>query len=445
MKKVLVLVLALTMLLAGCKTNDGNPEVTKGTEETKQEEPVEITEETVLEFKKSLETADNPEEIREQMDIIIAGSKEEQSDGVLADYLEYLRAYSTMGMSKDWDKLQELEKYFDAGTQTIKADSITDPSLRELYDHLTGAGYKFIRVEGSVEPIIDYRSMESYSGSISDEMEEYLRFKAMDSDNVWAMDGGIVIPVKELGERIASAEAFLKKYPESELKGNVLRDYRNYLSGYIGGLDNTPVVSDGGYVKEYLEAYEDYLLKHPDTAAGGALKRYYEGLKAKGFAAPYKENDPADRLEFKWRVESIVDGIARGFGLPAEYSDLFKTTENLIIRNKPDTSGEILWVIPKGTTVTSVSVWNGWATVHTSGWSGYSSLEYLTPVEFDSEHHYMTAWNVNLREGPGTESPLLTLIPAQTVIYVDEIKDGWGRTSYAGASGYISMSYVKKP
>ncbi|ETA81804.1 hypothetical protein T472_0204455 [Youngiibacter fragilis 232.1] len=443
MKRVLAVLIIITMLISACTTGGETPEETKKPEET-QKETVVVTDETVLEFKESLKTADDPFEVRKKLDIIMASGSEEQSDTVLADYMRYLSAYSSMGMSKDWDKLQDLEPYFDA-SENIDPESITDPSLKELYKSLTGAGYKFIRVEGSVEPIVDYRSMESYSDSISDGMKDYLKFKAMDSDKVWAMDAGLVIPVKELGDRIAAAEGFLKKYPDSELKGDVLRDLRNYLSGYFGGLDNTPVADGGGYVKEYIDAYEDFLQKHPDTSAAGALKKYYDDIKAKGFAAPYKEGDTAGRLDFKWRVEAITDGLVSKFGSVAEYSELLKTTENLVIRSKPDTKGELLFVIPKGTIITANSIWNGWAAVHTSGWSGYSSMDYLVPVEYDASHHHMTLWNVNLREGPSTDSKILTQIPAQTIIFIDEINDGWGKTSHAGITGYISMSYVKKP
>ena len=443
MRRVLAVLIIITMMLSACTTGGETPEETKKPEET-QKETVVVTEETLLEFEESLKTADEPFEVRKKLDFILANGSEEQSDTVLADYMRYLRAYSSMGMSKDWDKLQELEPYFDA-TEKIDPESITDSTLKELYVSLTGAGYKFIRVEGSVEPIVDYRSMESYSDSISDEMKDYLSFKAMDSDKVWAKDAGLVIPVKELGDRIAAAEGFLKKHPDSELKGNVLRDLRNYLSGYFGGLDNTPVADGGGYAKEYLDAYVDFLQKYPDTYAAVALKKYYDEIKSKGFAAPYKEGDTAGRLDFKWRVEAIADGIVSKFGSVAEFTELLKTTENLVIRSRPDTKGELLFVIPKGTIITANSIWNGWAAVHTSGWSGYCSMDYLVPVEYDSLHHHMTLWNVNLREGPSTDSKILTQIPAQTIIYVDEITDGWGKTSHAGITGYISMSYVKKP
>lgn len=445
MKRVLAAVLFCTLFLAACTTGGEKPTETGKPEETKQEEPVEITEETLQEFKKSLETSDDPVGIRKQMDEMMASATEEQSDAILADYVGYLDAYRRMGMTDVWNKLQGLEPYFDDVTEVISPDSITDSDLKALCSRMTDAGYKLIRIEGTVEPVVDYTLMGSYSDSISTEMEEYLRFKAMDSDKPWAKDAGIVIPVRELGERIAAAEGFLKKYPESGFKGNVLRDLGNYLNGYLGGLDNTPVTDGKAYSKEYLEAYEDYLDKHPDTKTAVVLGRYYADLKAKGFAAPYDDMNSADRLEFKWRIQGMAEGIVSEYGSVAENSDFLITTENLVIRSKPGTTGEQLYVIPKGTVVISEFSWKGWAWVHTSGWSGYSSMEYLKPVVFDPAHHRLTNWNVNLRESPGTDSPVLTLIPAQTIVYVDQMENGWGKTSYAGKEGYISLSLVKKP
>lgn len=445
MKRVLAAVLFCTLFLAACTTGGEKPTETGKPEETKQEEPVEVTEETLQEFRKRLETSDDPVGIRKQMDEMMASATEEQSDAILADYIGYLDAYKRMGMTDVWNKLQGLEPYFDDVTEAISPDSITDPDLKALYSRMVDAGYRFIRIEGTVEPIVDYGLMGSYSDNISTEMEEYLKFKAMDSDKPWAKDAGIVIPVSELGERIAAAEGFLKKYPESGFKGNVLRDLENYLNGYLGGLDNTPVTDGKGYTKEFLEAYEDYLEKHPDTKTAAVLGRYYADLKAKGFAAPYDDMNTADRLEFKWRIQAMTDSLVSEYGQMAEYQEFLMTTENLVMRSRPETKGDQLFVIPKGTVVISEFSLKGWAWVHTSGWSGYSSMEYLKPVDFDPAHHRMTNWNVNLRESPGTDSTVLTQIPAQTIVYVDEMENGWGKTSYAGKTGYISLSLVKKP
>lgn len=63
-------------------------------------------------------------------------------------------------------------------------------------------GYKFIQLEGSVEPVINFRFVENYTTHISAEMIDYGKFKSLDSDQLWVTDGGIVISIKELGEQI---------------------------------------------------------------------------------------------------------------------------------------------------------------------------------------------------------------------------------------------------
>lgn len=50
---------------------------------------------------------------------------------------------------------------------------------------------------------------------------------------------------------------------------------------------------------------------------------------------------------------------------------------------------------------------------------------------------------LNVRSGPSTSTSKLTAIPYGTTVTVTEVTDGWGKTSYEGKTGWISMEYTE--
>jgi uncharacterized protein YgiM (DUF1202 family) len=452
MKKIISLVLVGFMSLSACTVKDQPPVETGIGEETPLEEPagtpVNVSGENkdvIFNFEERLKTADDPLVIKPTMEEIMKTESKETNDAVLSAYLRYLRTYQFMGMTPYYDEFQKLQPYFDKGTQNLSSDSITDVSLKETFSRFESMGYKFIQLEGSVEPIINYHFVENYTNLISGEMIDYGKFKSLDSDQMWASDGGIVISIEELGDRIASAETFLKTYPDSKHKSDVVQDLKNYLHGYFGGLLNTPVVTTDGYTQSFINAYETYLKIHPDTATSKVLQTYYDELKASSFAAPYDENDPASTLHFRERIDGMANKVIKEFGSVVSDDHYVKTSENLNLRNAPELTGEILWVIPKGTIVKASMIWKDWVRIESAGWSGYAKMGYLTQIVLNPEKHRMTSLNLNLRQEPNLESPILMVIPAQTIVEVESIINDWGKTTYAGKTGYVSMTYLLNP
>jgi len=122
-----------------------------------------------------------------------------------------------------------------------------------------------------------------------------------------------------------------------------------------------------------------------------------------------------------------------------------KTSENLNLRNVPELTGEILYAIPKGSIVKASMIWKDWVRIETAGWSGYGKMDYLTQIVLSPENHRMTSMNLNLRQEPNLESPILMVIPAQTIVEVESIITDWGKTSYAEKTGYVSMTYLVNP
>jgi len=276
-------------------------------------------------------------------------------------------------------------------------------------------------------------------------MIDYGKFKSLESDQVCASDGGIVISIEELGDRIATAETFLKKYPDSKQKNDVLQNLKHYLQGYFGGLPNTTVATTDSYNQSFINAYKTYLKIHPDTSTSTVLQTYYNDQKATSFAAPYDESDPASTMRFNGRVEDMADKVVKDFGNLVSDNYYLKTTENLNLRNAPELTSQILWVIPKGTIVMASMIWKDWVIIESAGWSGFAKMDYLTPITLSLDKHHMTGMNLNLRQEPSLDSPVLMVIPAQTIVEVESIVSDWGKTTYAGKTGYVSTIYLIKP
>jgi len=119
--------------------------------------------------------------------------------------------------------------------------------------------------------------------------------------------------------------------------------------------------------------------------------------------------------------------------------DIRVTTASLNLRSGPGTSYSIIRVMPKGATVSVLSVSGSWAKVIYSGITGYASIAYLTPVSTTTM--YTTA-NLNMRTGPGTNYSIIRVIPKGAAVTVLSMSGGWARVSYGGSTGYTSAAYL---
>lgn len=457
MKRLLALLLAGTMILTACTvtedngngTGNGNTPPVETPGETPAEpgpEPdTELRQVTVDDFKRLLDEADSPSEVKENLDSRVMEANEKTADALVSEYLKYLWAYQFVGLHDRLDDIQKLEPYFDYDNEAVDSEDITDPEMKALYTELKDSGYRFIATEGYIMPIIDYHLLDPNAPRISTEMEEFGKFMALDSDKTWASDGGLRLDPKELGDRIALAEQFMTKYPESPRKGDVLEIYRNYLRAFLGGMDNTPVAVGNKYNESFTGAYGYFIEQYPETGTAKVVKEYYDELEATDFAAPYDESDRDSTFDFSKRIDSKVEEATGTYGALVSYHVYLMTTENLQMRSGPDLSRSVLITVPKGTVVREFFSWKGWSSIETAGWSGYSLKEYLEPVTLDVEQYRMTAESLNLRKDPDLNSPVFTVVPSGTLVRIESSEDGWGKTTYAGFTGYVSLTYLKRP
>lgn len=122
----------------------------------------------------------------------------------------------------------------------------------------------------------------------------------------------------------------------------------------------------------------------------------------------------------------------------------YRTTANLNIREGRGTNFRILTTMPKGTTVKVTDINQGWGKVTYGNHTGYSFMQYLSlNSPTNSTHKVSTSGKgLNLRTGRGTKYKILLSIPNGTNLSISDISGGWGKTSYKGKTGYVSMQYV---
>ncbi|MBR4866909.1 MAG: SH3 domain-containing protein, partial [Clostridia bacterium] len=144
------------------------------------------------------------------------------------------------------------------------------------------------------------------------------------------------------------------------------------------------------------------------------------------------------------------------------YTYKITTTSGVNLRSGAGTSYGKLTTIPYNKTVTVTEVKNGWGKTTYGGKTGWFSLDYAKKTGTTttatggstgsgdttttaSVKYVITASNgVNMRSGAGTSYDKVGAIPYNKTVTVTEVKNGWGKTTYGGKTGWFSLDYAKK-
>ena len=125
------------------------------------------------------------------------------------------------------------------------------------------------------------------------------------------------------------------------------------------------------------------------------------------------------------------------------------TTDDVNFRDEPNFDAEVLRVLPTGALVgTTGEREDGFAEIVHNGSRGWVSVAYLaeTPPESNesSTASEMTATDaLNLRQGPSTDAPVLTIIPAgDRVELTGEETDGYRGVTHGDTEGWVAAEYL---
>lgn len=160
------------------------------------------------------------------------------------------------------------------------------------------------------------------------------------------------------------------------------------------------------------------------------------------------------RVQVKMQHNSLGDLNQTGAGSTAPaISGQYEITANpsLRIRQGRGTNTKQIGSIPKGKVVSVTDIQNNWGKVTYNGVTGYISMEYTkkyttsTSTSTSSASYKITANpSLRIRSGRGTNYKQVGSIPYGKTVSVSDIKSNWGKVTYNGKTGYISMQYAQK-
>ncbi|OMF01060.1 hypothetical protein BK129_26155 [Paenibacillus amylolyticus] len=96
-------------------------------------------------------------------------------------------------------------------------------------------------LEGSLYPIMNYMDFQKYISYVKPDIKQYINIMAVETSNLAADDGALVIGYQEILNRALNQERFLNEYPKSNRLQQVKNLMNNYTLYTFYGLNNTPL------------------------------------------------------------------------------------------------------------------------------------------------------------------------------------------------------------
>ena len=312
---IVFIILVLSVILSSCfqtpqtQTSEKIPgeSPAEGTgsgvsEPEKQTSPEEITgstttttekidqEEIIRAFSTLVENNAMPDELIKYIDANL-GNADAITMKALLEKLEYAqKKYEEIAMQYlfEGDGQQKLQEAFKSEEELIieNIGRLPDGNFKKDILKMFQGGYKFVNLEGSYYPIIDFEYLKKYSQFLDEEYNDYLDIRATESNWVYSRDAGLTISWEELAKRMINAEKYLVKYTaETPRRIEMGSLFSGYFAAYLYGQNNTPTrdYQTNIVYDEVIQSYEDTIAKNPQSFAVGLISDYLEELRNNDF------------------------------------------------------------------------------------------------------------------------------------------------------------------
>lgn len=116
--------------------------------------------------------------------------------------------------------------------------------------------------------------LDLFQNYVSEDLKTYFEITAEEDKDLYSNDGGLSISFQEQGERIASWEKYLKKYPKFIFKNQVLELYKMYQRDYLIGMDNTAIrdYETNVLYPENKSEFDRFMAKYPKSLTTKFIK-----------------------------------------------------------------------------------------------------------------------------------------------------------------------------
>ena len=226
--------------------------------------------------------------------------------------------------------------------------------------------------------------------------------------------------------------------PTAPAKGNVISDPCTVLTDWlaVGNVLDADRTIEGNFTINS----GGYAITPSDFGTADEKKKWHGPARRRNLGRNIRDFEVVASFEF----DSKGKNYSNGSNTPSGSN--YKTTANLNLRTGRGTNYKILTTMPKRTTVTVTDISQGWGKITYKGQTGYSSMQYLSLIKTTNSNYQVdtgSSKGLNLRSSRNTSSRVLLSIPNRTDLSITDISSGWGKTSYKGKTGYVSMQYVK--
>lgn len=184
----------------------------------------------------------------------------------------------------------------------------------------------------------------------------------------------------------------------------------------------------------------------------GSGNGWHGGARRKNLGQELKDF----RVKVKMEHNSLGDlnGTGAGSNPPATSGGAtveYKCTAepSLRIREGRGTNYKQIGSIPKNKVVNISDIQNGWGKVTYNSVTGYVSMDYLTKTtnttsSANGNYKINASPSLRIRSGRGTNYKQVGSIPNGKIVSITDISQNWGKVSYGGKTGYVSMQYAIK-
>ena len=125
--------------------------------------------------------------------------------------------------------------------------------------------------------------------------------------------------------------------------------------------------------------------------------------------------------------------------------------EGLEMRAEPNVHSSTFGPVPDGVVLRVTAIQEDWAYTSYNGNSGWVNMTYLrkteespAPETIQVRVYDTDGEGLSLKSAADVSSTRYTIVPENTVLTLDAISEnGWGRTSYNGYNGWVSLRYTQ--
>jgi hypothetical protein len=169
--------------------------------------------------------------------------------------------------------------------------------------------------EDSALKVVDYESIiNKYAAQISSELIELLSIKTSETKEPAVIDATLQLTYEGLLQRALRTENLLAEHSnEDVLKASALEYYKNYLFLLLAGSDSSPVFDydTGAFSPVAREAYENFIIEHPETVLANILTEYFAYLNNIKYTIDYM--NATENKVFYDTCDYLINEAAQSF------------------------------------------------------------------------------------------------------------------------------------